>query len=181
MLFNRTVVIVGYSPCVYVTSLSPTLFSLSNKCRHQFSLIFSFQFAKRLLQGVDLIGALIPGCEGATIAAEMLDASESLRELCAKCGAKLTSVQCTLITCTGICLPRRTFHSKCVPETRHADPTFKCLVCDPSKREDFCFRCNTGLTNDIVLCSRNNNNGCTNFVHRTCVARMRNEFTCGLC
>ena len=88
---------------------------------------------------MDLIGALIPGCEGATIAAEMLDASESLRELCAKCGAKLTAVQGTLITCTGICLPRWTFHSKCVPETRHADPTFKCLVCDPSKREDFCF------------------------------------------
>ena len=181
MLFNGTVVIVGYSPCLYVTSLSPTLFSLSNKCRHQFSLIFSFQFAKRLLQGVDLIGAVIPGCKGATIAAEMLDASESLRELCAKCGAKLTAVQGTLITCTGICLPRWTFHSKCVPETRCADPTFKCLVCDPSKRDDFCFRCNTGPTNVIVLCSRNNNNGCTNFVHRTCVAGMRNEFTCGLC
>ena len=55
---------------------------------------------------MDLIGALIPGCKGATIAAEMLDASESLRELCAKCGAKLTAVQGTLITCTGICLPR---------------------------------------------------------------------------
>ena len=179
MLFNGTVIIVGYSPCVYVTSLSPTLFSLSNKCRHQFSLIFSFQFAKRLLQGVDVIGALIPSCEGATIAAEMLDASESLRELCAKCGAKMTAVQGTLIT--GICLPRWTFHSKCVPKTRHVDPTFKCLVCDPSKREDFCFRCNTGLTNDIVLCSQNNNNGCTNFVHHTCVAGMRIEFTCGLC
>ena len=88
---------------------------------------------------MDLFGALIPSCDGATIAAEMLDASESLRELCAKCGAKLTAVQGTLITCTGICLPRWTFHSKCVLETRRADPTFKCLVCNPSKREDFCF------------------------------------------
>ena len=98
---------------------------------------------------MDLIGALIPGCKGATIAAEMLDASESLCELCAKCGAKLTAVQGTLITCTGICLPRlvgmgssaqqQLVHSKCVPETHCADPTFKCLVCDPSKREDFCF------------------------------------------
>ena len=88
---------------------------------------------------MDLIGALIPSCEGATIAAEMLDASESLRELCAKCGTKLTAVQGTLITCTGICLPRVDISFKCVPETRRADPTFKCLVCDPSKREDFCF------------------------------------------
>ena len=115
--------------------------------------MFSFQFAKRLLQGVGVVDAMIPGCEGAMIAAEMLDASESLRELCAKCGTKLASAQGTLITCTGICLPRQIFHSKCVPETCRADPTFKCLVCDTSKREDFCFRCNSGPTNDIVLCS----------------------------
>ena len=88
---------------------------------------------KRLLQGVGLVVPMIPGCEGATIAAELLDASESLRELCAKCGSKLETVQGNLITCTGICLPRQTFHSKCVPETRCSDPTLKCLVCDPSK------------------------------------------------
>lgn len=128
-----------------------------------------------------LVVPVIPGCEGATIAAEMLDASESLRELCAKCGSKLATTQGNLITCTGICLPRRTFHSKCVPETRRSDPTFKCLVCDPSKRDDFCFRCNSGPTDDIVLCSRNNLNGCSNFVHRRCVAGIRNDFTCGLC
>ena len=128
-----------------------------------------------------LVVPVNPGCEGATIAAELLDASESLWELCAKCGAKLSTVQGNLITCTGICLPRRTFHSKCVPETCRSDPTFKCLVCDPSKREDFCFRCNSGPTEDIILCSRNNLNGCSNFVHRPCVAAMRNVFTCGLC
>ena len=96
-----------------------------------------------------------PGYEGATIAAEMLDASESLRELCAKCGQKLLTVDAPFITCTGICLPRRTFHLRCVPETCRRDPTFKCLVCDPSKRDDFCFVCNTAPTGEVVLCSRN--------------------------
>ena len=139
------------------------------------------QFAKRLLQGVGVLGDVNAGYEGATIAAEMLDASESLRELCAKCGQKLVTADGPFITCTGICLPRRTFHSKCVPEKSRRDPCFKCLVCDPSKRDDFCFICNTGPTDDIVLCSRNAIKGCTNFVHTRCVAGARNIFTCGLC
>ena len=42
--------------------------------------IFFFikQFTKRLLQGTSLIEELVPGYEGATIAAEILDASNSL-------------------------------------------------------------------------------------------------------
>ena len=42
--------------------------------------IFSFikQFAKRLLQGTSVTEKLVPGYEGATIAAEILDASDSL-------------------------------------------------------------------------------------------------------
>ena len=49
-----------------------------------------------------------PGIRGGTIAAEVLDSSDSLREICAKCGRNLTCGGLPLITCTGICQPRRT-------------------------------------------------------------------------
>ena len=74
-----------------------------------------FQFAKRLLEGSSVAMPLDPGYEGGTIAAEVLDASDSLRELCSKCGRNLTCGSLPLITCTGNCQQRRTFHSKCVP------------------------------------------------------------------
>ena len=48
------------------------------------------QFAKRLLEGSSISTPLDPGYEGGTIAAEVLDSSDSLRELCAKCGRNLT-------------------------------------------------------------------------------------------
>ena len=49
-----------------------------------------FQFAKRLLKGSSVAMPLDPGYEGGTIAAEVLDTSNSLRELCSKCGRNLT-------------------------------------------------------------------------------------------
>ena len=69
------------------------------------------QFAKRLLQGTSLTAELVPGYEGATIAAEILDASESLRDLCSKCGCKLSNADDPLLTCSGICAPCMTYHS----------------------------------------------------------------------
>ena len=66
------------------------------------------QFAKRLLEGSSISTPLAPGYEGGTIAAEVLDSSDSLRELCAKCGRNLTCGGLPLTTCTGICQPRRT-------------------------------------------------------------------------
>ena len=119
--------------------------------------------------------------KGGTIAAEVLDASHSLRELCSKCGRNLTCGSLPLITCTGNCQPRRTFHSKCVPKSRRTDQDFKCLVCRPADREDFCFCCNGPATLDIILCGANASNGCQNFVHRLCVAKGRTEYRCGLC
>ena len=47
---------------------------------------FTFQFAKRLLEGTSVAAELDPGFKGGKIAAEVLDASDSLRELCSKCG-----------------------------------------------------------------------------------------------
>ena len=46
---------------------------------------------------------LVPRYKGATIAAEIFDASDSLRDLCAKCGRKLSDG--LLLMCTGICAP----------------------------------------------------------------------------
>ena len=140
-----------------------------------------FQFAKRLLEGSSVAMPLDPGYEGGTIAAEVLDASDSLRELCSKCGRNLTCGSLPLITCTGNCQPQRTFHSKCVPKSRRTDQDFKCLVCRPADREDFCFCCNGPATLDIILCSAHASNGCQNFVHRLCVAKGRTEYRCGLC
>ena len=77
---------------------------------------FSFQFAKRLLEGTSVAAELDPGFEGGKIAAEVLDASDSLREVCSKCGQQLTGGEGPLIICTGICQPHQSFHSKCVPE-----------------------------------------------------------------
>ena len=122
---------------------------------------------------------LVPGYKGVTIAAEILDASDSLRDLCAKCGHKLSDG--LLLTCTGICAPHQSFHSLCVPASRCSDPNFKCQVCNPGTREDFCFCCNEGPTGDIILCSRNDTKGCTNFVHITCLAKGNTRFSCGLC
>ena len=86
-----------------------------------------FQFAKRLLEGSSVAMPLDPGYKGGTIAAEVLDASNSLRELCSKCGRNLTCGSLPLIICTGNCQPRRTFHSECVPKSRHTDQDFKAL------------------------------------------------------
>ena len=72
---------------------------------------------------------LVPRYEEVMIAAEILDASDSLRDLCAKCGHKLSDG--LLLMCTGICAPRQSFHSLCIPESRHSDPNFKCQVCNP--------------------------------------------------
>ena len=54
---------------------------------------FTFQFTKRLLEGTSVATELDPGYEGGKIAAEVLDASDSLRELCSKCGQQLTGVE----------------------------------------------------------------------------------------
>ena len=145
-------------------------------------LLFSFikQFAKRLLQGTS-VAEVVPGYEGATIAAEILDASDSLRDLCAKCGRKLTNMDGPLLTCSGICAPRRTFHSMCVPSSRRSDLNFSCQVCNPGTREDFCFRCNDGPSGDIHICANNDTRGCTNFVHTRCLGARNTLFSCGLC
>ena len=59
------------------------------------------QFAKQLLEGSSIAMPLDPVHEGGTIVAEVLDASDRLRELCCKCGHNLTCGGLPLITCMG--------------------------------------------------------------------------------
>ena len=139
------------------------------------------QFAKRLLEGSSISTPLDPGYEGGRIAAEVLDSCDSLRELCAKCGRNLTCGGLPLITCTGICQPRRTFHSKCVPKSRRTDHDFKCLVCRPADREDFCFSLQQPCYTRYHALRRKLHYGCQNFVHRLCLAKGRTQYRCGLC
>ena len=147
-------------------------------CNENFSY---FQFAKQLLEGSSVAMPLDPGYKGGTIAAEVLDASDSLREFCSKCGRNLTCGGLPLITCMGNCQPRRTFHSKCVPKSWCTDQDFKCLVCRLADREDFCFCCNSPATQDIILCGAHTLNGCHNFIHHFCLAKGRTEYQCSLC
>ena len=141
---------------------------------------FTFQFAKQLLEGTSAATELDPGHEGGKIAVEVLDASDSLRELCSKCGWQLTGGG-PLFICTGICKPHQSFHSKCVPKSQRTDQDFKCLVCRPADREYFCLCCNGALTDDIVMCGSNNVNRYTNFVHHLCLAKGCTSYRCGIC
>ena len=180
---------VEYLLCVYIAQFYhfqnialPKCIKLYEKVPNMCN-IFSFikQFAKRLLQGTSVTEELVPGYEGATIAAEILDASDSLRDLCAKCGRKRTNADGPLLTCSGICAPRRTFHSMCVPVSRQSDLNFSCQVCNPGTREDFCFCCNNGPSGDIHICAKNDTKDCTNFVHARCLGDGNTWFSCGLC
>ena len=142
---------------------------------------FTFQFAKGLLKGTSVATELDPGYEGGKIAAVVLNASDSLRELCSMCGQQLTGGGGPLIICMRNCQPHQSFHSKCVPKSRHTDQDFKCFVCRPADHEDFCLCCNGASTADIVMCRSNNVNGCTNFVHRLCLAKGCTSYRCGIC
>ena len=85
---------VEYLLCVYVAWFNhaqiialPKFIKLYEKVPNMCN-IFPFikQFAKRLLQGTSVTEELVLGYEGMTIAAKILDVSDSLQDLCAKCG-----------------------------------------------------------------------------------------------
>ena len=75
---------------------------INTHCNENFSY---FQFAKRLLEGSSVAMPLDPGYKEGTIVAEVLDASDSLREFCSKCGHNLICGGLPLITCMGKCQP----------------------------------------------------------------------------
>ena len=129
------------------------------------------QFAKQLLEGSSISTPLDPGYEGGTIAAEVLDSSDSLRELCAKCGRNLTCGGLATYYLYGHLPTTQDIPFKVCPQVSAYRSRLKCLVCRPADREDFCFCCNSPATQDIILCGANSINGCQNFVHRLCLAK----------
>ena len=119
--------------------------------------------------------------EGALIASEIVDNSDSMRDICSKCGTDCSPVQITRI-CEGQCRPSRIFHSDCLHRSQKTEVTFKCQICDPKYREDYCQSCRARPENrTLSVCKFNSTNGCQRYVHRECVPRGKTEYQCGVC
>ena len=119
--------------------------------------------------------------EGAHIAADIMTSSDSISSICAKCGLNLFVDNPALKMCNGNCRPRRTFHATCLPEENRKTIKFYCQVCDPSTREEFCFKCSCRPDGNMAYCKNGDYTGCTNFVHVRCLQAGSDEYRCGLC
>ena len=121
------------------------------------------------------------GYEGGTIAAEVLDSSDSLRELCAKCGRNLT--------CGG--LPTYYLYGH-LPTTQ--DIPFQSVSQVSAYRSRLQMpSVQAGRSGGLLLLlqqpcytgyhslRRKLHYGCQNFVHRLCLAKGRTQYRCGLC
>ena len=153
---------------------------LTIQIQHLMSFI-SLQFARRILEKKHVMHAVV-GDEGARIAMDILAASESISSICAKCGLNLFVDSPPLKMCSGNCRPRKTFHVKCLPEVSRHVIKFYCQVCDPSTREEFCFKCSrAGGEGPLAYCANGDFTGCTNFIHVKCLAPGSANYICGLC
>ena len=97
---------------------------------------------------------------------------------CGKCGFKIAPRE--LVIChQAKCIPIRMFHQKCIA----GNPVnFNCSLCDPDKRDDFCFKnnCLDKFDNDSLECRHS---GCRRFIHRKCLPLGDQYVTwdCGIC
>ena len=91
-----------------------------------------------------------PEIHGPAIAAEILDCS-SLTMECIKCAKKCDGSEPFRI-CEGLCNPARHFHMRCLTQAQIVDSVFKCQICDPTKREEYCFKCGGKPDNTILNC-----------------------------
>lgn len=135
---------------------------------------FSSQFVKRYLTGQDL-GNIDPAVEGAEIAGEIMDCS-SLSNHCIKCGGICDGKERMKI-CSGTCRPHRHFHEKCLPVSHRTVRNFKCQICDPTLREEYCFSCGGKPDGTILNCK----NMCEAFVHSRCLPPGMTVYRCGIC
>ena len=99
---------------------------------------FHLQFSQKYLIGED-ITLIDPDTDGPAIAAEIMQAS-TLSNECITCG-QLCNESYPYKICCGGCQPQRHFNSACVSPKYSADDNFKCKLCDPSGREEYCFNC----------------------------------------
>ena len=138
-----------------------------------------FQFAKRYLLREDLCD-VDPEVHGPAIAADISDCS-SLSTECIKCGMSCgeteDSVQEPFRICEGVCNPSRYFHTRCLSVLARSAENFKCQHCDPSMREEYCFRCGEKPDDTIINCK----DMCESFVHRRCLPKGMATYRCGIC
>ena len=77
-----------------------------------------------------------PECHGPAIAAEIVGCSSPSTE-CIKCMKKCDGSEPFQIY-EGSCNPVRHFHIRCISQGQIVDGVFKCQICDPTKREEYC-------------------------------------------
>lgn len=144
--------------------------------------IWTMWFAKSILSGSQIQDCII-GYEGGMIASEIMDASEDISNLCAKCGNNLNLQEDihSIKVCKGNCTPRRNFHRYCVPESQRTRINFKCEVCDNSNRDDKCYECGKTPEGIIVTCTSGTYSGCTRFIHKGCLPDGSTDYRCGIC
>ena len=109
------------------------------------------------------------------IAAEIVDCS-SLTVKCIKCAKKCGGSEPFRI-CEGSCNPARHFHMRCILQAQIVDSVFKCQICDPTKREKYCFKCGGKPDNTILNCK----DMCESFIHKACLPLGMEVYTCGIC
>ena len=132
------------------------------------------QFTWKYLMGED-ITLIDPDTDGPTIAAEIMQAS-TLSNECITCG-QLCDESCPYKICCGGCQPQRHFHTACVSPKYRADDNFKCQLCDPSHREEYCFNCG-GIRDGTILSCKDM---CETFIHTCCLPLGMKSYRCGIC
>ena len=108
-----------------------------------------FQFARKFLMNEDLT-QIDPDCDGPAIAAEIMESSTLMNE-CITCGQICDDTRPYKICCGG-CQPQRHFHVLCISPKYREDIEFKCQLCDPSRREEYCFKCGEKPDATILNC-----------------------------
>ena len=140
--------------------------------------VFSFssflQFAKHYLERA-AISDIDPETHGPVIAAEIIDCS-SLTTECIKCRRKCDGSKLFRI-CEGSCNPARHFCTCCISKTQIVDGVFKCQICDPTKREEYCFKCIGKPDNTILNCK----DMCESLIHKACLPLGMDVYQCGIC
>ena len=86
------------------------------------------------------------------IALDVIDSSDSLQNLCTKCGTAFTTTD-AIKMCNGNCQPRKAFHLKCIAEGQRNDIHYCCQYCNPSTQETSCYKHGLAAQGDIIHCT----------------------------
>ena len=142
---------------------------------HSYNFSWSFlNFAKCYLKHADM-SDIDPECHGPAIVAEIVDCS-SLTTECIKC-AKKCDVSEPIRICEGSCNPVRHFLMRCISQAQIVNGVFKCQISEPTKRDEYCFKCRGKLDNTILNCK----DMCESFIHKACLPLSMEVYRCGIC